>query len=390
MSPAPTRKPPSRDSVQDRATLERIADLMRSRVFDLVRGPWDLRDGWREGHDWVCRNPLRGDKTAKSFRVSLSGPYQGMVKDFAGPFGRSGKDAMSALSFHAELLHNGDMGAAVRWAKAWGGLDGANPEALRQTQRALVSYDDRADSDAEEVEKKRRRAKAIYLDAPAGLVDTPVDEYLRGRGLDIRALPYPMRCLRFHPRLYCAELGKPDQDSAYLPAMVAPINGMAGAVLGVHRTYLSRNPDGRWVKAALKNPKKTYGPYQGGVIRLWNGCRFDPETGEVFYGRKLGELTTPGEVDITEGIEDALSVAIACPDARVVAGVSLSNMVGLAFPPLIEQVRFWRQNDPADSAAARQFERAVNNTYAQGKRVVVVDIPPEWKDPNEVLQGNDR
>ena len=380
--------PRRQQTPKDRAELDQIVAMLRARIFDLVRGPWDLRDGWREGHDWVCRNPLRGDHTAKSFRVTLGGPYQGMVKDFAGPF-IAGKDTVSPMTFHAHLMHNGDMGAAVKWAKAWLGLDGCSPDALRSSHKALQAFDDRSDADPALVDKKRRRAKAIYLSGQADITGTPVDEYLEGRGIDLRRLDFPLRCLRFHPRLYCAELGPHDDERAYLPAMVAPISGMDGAMLGVHRTWLERTPAGKWIKrTGLKNAKKTFGPYQGGVIRLWNGARIDPKTGEFLYGRALGEVKEPCEIDITEGIEDGLSVVMACPDARVCAGVSLSNMVGLAFPEIVTGVRFWKQNDAADSAAARQFERAVDNTWRQGKAVRIVEIPTEWKDPNEVLQAS--
>lgn len=371
--------PPPRP--RDPAELDRIADMMRARIGELVRGVWDLTPGWREGHDWVCKNPLRADREAKSFRVCLSGPYAGMVKDFAGPFGRSGRDTMSALTFHAELMHGGEMGPAVKWAKAWLGLDGTDPEALRTTHRALQAFDDRADADPEEVERKRGRAKAIFLNAMPSIADTPAEAYLRGRGIDIRRLDFPVRSLRFVPELYNKE-----SDRKW-PAMVAAIVAMNGDFLGVHRTWLEIHADGRVTKAPLKEAKLSFGPYKGGVIRLWNGTRADPRTGEILYGRPLGELREPCSVDVTEGIEDGMSVVMACPDARVMAGVSLSNMVGLAFPEVVGRVHLWRQNDKTDSAAARQFKRVVENQHSQGKEVCVVSIPDAWKDPNEVLQG---
>lgn len=375
--------PPGPRFTRDPAELDRIADMLRARIGDLVYGVWHLREGWREGHDWVCRNPLRADHDAKSFRISLSGPYQGMVKDFAGPFGRCGRDTMSPLSFHAEICHGGDMGAAVRWAKAWLGLDGTNPDALRVTHRAILAFDDRPESDPEEIARKRKRAKAIYLGAQPSVIGTPVETYLRGRGIDLARLFFPVRSLRFVADLFNKESGRK------WPAMVAPIVAMNGDFLGIHRTWLEIGAGGRVAKAPLKEAKLSYGPYKGGVIRIWNGTRIDPDTGEVLYGRSLREQKEPCDVDVAEGIEDALSVVIACPDARVMAGVSLSNMVGLAFPPVVAGVNFWRQNDKADSAAARQFVRVADNQVRQGKTVRVVSIPGEWKDPNEVLQSDD-
>ncbi|HSV28069.1 MAG TPA: toprim domain-containing protein [Candidatus Omnitrophota bacterium] len=362
--------------------LNQIGDMLRARVGELVRTHWDLRDGFREGHDWVCRNPLRRDNEAKSFRIALSGPYQGMVKDFAGPFGRAGKDTMSALTFHAELCHAGDMGAAVKWAKAWLGLDGTNPEALRATHRAVQAYDDRPVQDDEAVAKRRKLAQRVFL-AGSPLRGTPGWEYFKGRGLDPARLPSPINAFRFNPACFCGEVRRE------LPAVVMAINGMDGSFLGVHRIWIAER-GGRWVKnPELKRAKKAFGAYAGGTVRIWNGQRVLERTGEVVYGRDFASEKGPMRIHLTEGPEDALAVALACPDERIHCAVSVYNAKSVAFPDKVTEVVLWRQADPPGSPAAIQFERVAANQHAQGKKVMVADIAsvvPGVKDPAEVFQ----
>lgn len=65
-----------------------------------------LPDGRREGHEWVARNPTRGDKHLGSFKINLN---TGVWSDFAA--GDSGRDL---VSLYAYLFHGGDNGKAAR------------------------------------------------------------------------------------------------------------------------------------------------------------------------------------------------------------------------------------------------------------------------------------
>ena len=140
-------------------------------------------------------------------------------------------------------------------------------------------------------------------------------------------MPFPLRAVRFHASLWCQEAGR-----AY-PAMVAPVVDGKGKFLALHRTWLTAGG----AKAPVATPKKVLGRYRGGLIRLWRGgCASDPETGALRQTPRLAEVTAPVEVDLTEGIEDGLSVALACPEARVVvAGVALASMAAIRWPPAI-------------------------------------------------------
>jgi hypothetical protein len=56
-----------------------------------------LRDGRREGHEWVARNPRRGDRRPGSFKVNMT---TGKWGDFAS--GDAGRDVISLAAFLAD------------------------------------------------------------------------------------------------------------------------------------------------------------------------------------------------------------------------------------------------------------------------------------------------
>jgi hypothetical protein len=380
----------TRDKRTHLHSVDEITDMMRGRIRELCE-VWEL-DGLVEGRDFVAFNPLRSDSSRGSFRVCLSGPYQGLVKDFAGD------KPYSPLSFTAELWFNGDNVQAIKWAKGWLGLDGTNPDSLKKSRVAQERRaGERSADDEADALKRRNWAYRIYLeatplyDADDQLMGSPVELYLRGRGIELARLPFPLRSLRFHPSLFHKVADR------RFPAMVAAINGPEGQFMGVHRTWLERQSDGRVTKAPLdaKQNKKCLGPYQGGMIRLWGGTRVNPETGEILPAVKLGILAKKieqgkdvalADLDITEGIEDGASVACAMPELRVGVGVSISNMTGLKYPPAVGTVVFWKQNDAAGSEADRAFGNVVANAVRQGKQVRLAAPAEGFKDPNEILQ----
>lgn len=355
-------------------TVDQIVDMMRARIEELVSDQWQLRDGYRENNDWVTRNPLRADRKPGSFRIALKGNYRGMVKDFAGG------GTWTPLSFTAALMFRGDNSEALRWARAWLGLDGCDPAAFQQTRAAVQAVAEEPDDDAGA--KWRGTAHRRYLEAQERIVDTPVDGYLLGRGLDVRRLSFPLRALRFHPALHNTESGRA------WPAMVASINDtLTGAFLGLHRTWLEIRPDGSVGKAPLGEPKKTLGGYRGGTIRLWSGIRVDAGTGEIRKQRKFAGEKAGVWVDLTEGIEDGLSVAIAMEELRVHVGVSASNMQAIRWPDQVEGVTLWAQNDAPGSPAALGLPRIVEGYAGQGKRVRVCRPPEGYKDANAWVQA---
>jgi hypothetical protein len=157
--------------------------------------------------------------------------------------------------------------------------------------------------------------------------------------------------------------------------MVSQIIGPSG-FMAIHRTWLEVTAPGQAQKAPLDNPKKTLGTYRGGHIPIARG-----ESNKAIAQAPAGET-----VDITEGIEDALSVAQAIPECRVVAAVSLSNLAALALPSQLKSVRIWRQND-THPAAISAFERALTAQIKADRDVIIPQMPKGVKDVNDWLRA---
>lgn len=357
-------------------SVEQIGDMLRARIHELCVGPWGLV-GRLDGHDFVALNPLRADRRVGSFRVAVTGPYQGLIIDFA-----SG-ERWSALGFTAALLHGGRMGDALRWSRAWLGIDAADPAALAVTRVATPIPAASAQAVDERAEQVRRRAHALWLSGRA-IAGTPAAAYLAARGIDIDRFDYPLGALHFHGAVYCQEV-----DGA-LPAMLAAIHAADGRFLAVHRTYLECCR-GVWRKAAVAVPKKVMGRFAGGAIRLWAGRRIDPATGEIKKGVALAKAAAGAvEIHVTEGVEDGLSLALACPEWRVAAAVSLSNMTHLRWPPSVSALTLWRDNDLPGSPADVAIGRAALALRHAGYHVAVAQPPKNYKDINDWLLDQQR
>ena len=319
-----------------------------------------LPDGHREGAEWVA--PSRWGGSTRSLSVHLSGPKAGVWADFAAD--KRG----DALRLVAELACNGDTRRALAWARRWLGLGDGSPSAIR-TQRLHAETEAcaRAAADEADEERRRRYAHAIWL-AGKPLADTPAESYLRGRGIDLRALGRQPGALRFHPSLWHAASRHP------WPAMVAAVSDAEGRHIATHRTWLEALRDGQVRKAPISPNKAVLGSFRGGSIRLWRGAS----------GRSLRDAL-PGEVvDVTEGIEDGLSVAMAVPECRILAAISLSNLANLRLPRAITTLRLWRQND-THAAAVEAFDRAVADLAGRGRDILIAEVPSDVKDVNELL-----
>jgi hypothetical protein len=317
-----------------------------------------------EGHEY-CVGSLAGEP-GRSLKIHLGGGRSGVWCDFA--TGETG----DALDLVAQAMFRGDKRQALAWSRSWLGLgDAVDDHSLALARRQAEASKARAKADAEaEANKNRGNAFRLWLAATPTIRGTPVERYLLGRAIDLAQLGRQPRALRYHPALANRESGR------RWPAMVAMIVNGLGQTIAVHRTWLEARPDGTVGKAPLKEPKMTLGAYRGGAIRLWRGA-----SGKSLVDAPAGEL-----VELTEGIEDGLSVAIALPECRVLVAVALANMAHIDLPPAINGVRIWRQNDPPNSKAAQALDRAIEAHLAAGRSVQVVDIPAEFKDVNDLLR----
>lgn len=332
-----------------------IVDGLAARAADLARELFPV--GVREGPEYRIGSPA-GEK-GRSMAVRLTGPRAGVWSDFAAGTGGD------ALDLVAAALFSGDKKSAVQWAKRWLGIDdrGAQPKITRPAPPARP-----ADQD-DDACQRRTAAWRIFMAAREHLAGTPADLYLRGRGIKLDQLGRQPRSLRFHSCLSEPETGR------QFASLVAGICAPEGRFLAVHRTFLEQRPDGSWAKsAAMKDPKKTLGTYRGGFIRIWRGAS----------GRPIKTAIEGSRVIVTEGIEDALTVALAVPADRVVCAVSLANLAAIRFPPAITELIIHAHNDENESAQ-RALRSAIAAHQQQGKKVRIARAPAGIKDFNDVL-----
>lgn len=354
-------------------TAREIAAMLNAQVDSLA--PSLLPGGRREGK-YFCAGSVGGE-AGMSLKVNLAGAMRGKWTDFSAS---EGTDDYSGdmLSLVSVVKFGGRLADAIAWAKSHLGIDDLDPARLATVRREAAAKAERTNAEADkEKAEKQSRAWQLWRDAEP-IARTPGLAYLAGRGIDLALLGRAPGSLRYRPDVWCPERrGK-------FPAMLACIMGLDGRHLGTHRTYLDisgwshRTKSGRVLKqGGLRDPKLSLGAFAGGHIPLWKGE--SPKT--------LRDVPRGTPVYVSEGIEDGLTIALAMPAARVIAGVALANMGGIAFPPQVGPVIFIGQNDPINSKAVAAFERAIARQQEAGRKVQTFFPPPEFKDFNDQLTG---
>lgn len=352
------------------ADAKKISGMLADRIFELIDALG--LQGRRDHQDFVAYNPTRVDKNLGSFRICVSGSRRGVWAEFADADVKGDAlDLVAYCSFH------GDKKEAVKWAASWLGLGGGSgsPKTHPRTTKPHTHRQSEPSSEEKETfemkENQRKKAVAIFLDAEKSIIGTPADFYLQGRGVDIRGLGSQPGALRFSPSLYNFE------SKSNWPAMIAIVTNHEGNPIGIHRTYLKVTAEGKAEKAPLKNAKLTLGSYRGGAINLWKGKS----------GKPLKDAPKGDVVFITEGIEDGLTVALACPDVRVLVAISVGNLANLILPENIETVVICADNDEPGSPAARALEKAIRKFQDEARKVKLIKGWGGHKDANALLQN---
>lgn len=356
-----------------RVLSQRLAERIDELVAEL------LPAGVRRGSEWRVGS-LNGER-GSSLSVCLRGPKRGLWHDFA--TGEAG----DALALVSRTRCSGNLLRAAEWARWWLGLPAHDRQGL--TRRARE--EPRAEDEETGSDTSLRTAKAFAvwrsclddgLSCPNdwGLpqrrwrdVDprqTPTACYLRARGIEIDSLPRWPRALRFHPALFCPDLGRA------VPAMVAAFVNANGYLVGVHRTFLERDADGRWIKARIRNPKLMLGAVRGAFIPIWRGSVPGP----------FHEIGPREHVLVAEGIENALSIAVSCPEHVTIAAGSLVNFKAIELPPLVRRVTLCVDND--DGPLQREIVRLAAERLARRLPEVRIARPEAgFKDFNDWLIG---
>jgi DNA primase len=197
-----------------------------------------------------------------------------------------------------------------------------------------------------------RTAKAAAIWASASPAKgTPAETYLSARGIRC-SLPDSIRFAEL-------QLGR-----SRLPTLIAAVSTLGGEVLGIQRTFLSRDGSSKATLASGKS-KLSLGRVKGGAIRL----------------------TAAGpELIVTEGLEDGLTLLqdLGRP-VWVAAGASMLPLMEL--PRLARVVTIGADNDPTGDEAARAAARAF---AGQGRHVRVMKPDLDFKDFNAQLLARQR
>lgn len=345
--------------------------LDRLQLEYIERGELSYVQGWPAlGGDSFC---VFGNGTFKCFREES--PER--------------KGDMIALT---QLVRRESSIDALKWI--YGELGWAEASGRRLTAEELAARDAEArrrreQREREDEAKRTKKQKALtgrYLGLRFA-EGTIVQTYLEAsRGIDFEALGGVTRTLRYQDdAVYYYDYARDKDWNELLPAMVAPFF-REGKIVGLHYTYLKR--DGR-AKAALGTDdkgkawpsKKMQG--QQGIIPLHKGA------GNLSAGDAL-KRGVKGVLAICEGIEDALTVAMARPDYRVWAVGSKSGF-HIPWPDIASGVVLVADND-GDSEEEQERNFAAVRAHWEGQangRPLGVARAAYGKDFNDWLNKND-
>lgn len=343
-------------------SVDEIKALLQRSVTSLVAEL--CPGGKREARYWVSPNPSRLKDGRGSFKVHLTGEAAGGFVEY------DSGGTQSGTVFDLIILAGraSDYAGAVKWAKAWLGLEDADPAALKKRVKDAEDYKKRVDQDEEEARRvKIRAARDMFRRAvPLRCVPEAV-AYLESRGIEagLETLSSDVRAL---PSLPYHEAGAP---ARYFPAIVCAMRDAEGTINAVHRTWLA--PDGSG-KAPVGSPKKMLGAKRGCAVRV---LAVESDT-----------------VILTEGLEDALTIvqAFAGHDGsarRVHMVGDLGNLALYAAPsrgPAIREIIVMGDNDWDNPAAQAGLQRALAELASRFDRVRLAMAPNDFKDINDLLQ----
>lgn len=351
--------------------IDEISNALRADVLSLCHAIG--LQGKVEHNDFVAYNPTRNDKNLGSFRICIRGAKQGVWCEFASNERGDPIDLINYCLFN----NSSNKHEAIEWAKSFLGI-GTGRVTLKQI-RKRAEEQCRACEEQQKAENEnfRRYAGKIFWQAQPSIKDTPAELYFKARGIDFNVLKKQPHSIRFAPECFF-ERHKSTGLKLYMPAIVTAIHNANNEFVGVHRTFLEQ-VNGVW----RRKTKKVLGSFAGGAIRLWRGKTAAP------IG-KLNTLKNLDEIDetliICEGIEDGLSIAMACPEYRIWTSISVSNLQNIEIPKGINQVIIAGDVDGDEAIATKQVNLAAENFMRAGK-IVKIARPQNAHDFNDELTG---
>jgi hypothetical protein len=250
----------------------------------------------------------------------------------------SGRNGKVLVRCHAGCDQR-DVIAALRARGVWD-VDKRRPTRLSRTPDRVP----RPETDSDSM-RRMEVALAIWRGAQSA-EGKPVETYFQSRKLTI---PAPVS-IRFHA-------GLKHPSGGIWPAMVALVtHGADGKPIGIHRTFLARDGNG---KAPVAPAKMMLGPCRGGAVRL-----------EV-----SGDALMVGE-----GIETCLA-AMQASGHPAWAALSTSGLRALDLPREVGDVIVLADGDDPGEAAAQD---CAWRWKREGRRVRIAR-PPQGVDFNDLL-----
>ncbi|WP_349963139.1 toprim domain-containing protein [Rhizobium sp. ZPR3] len=303
-----------------------------------------LSAGRRAGNYWLVGDV--GNNKGRSLYVHLSGPRAGRWTDAA--TGQSG-NLLDLVRETCGLVDFRDVADAARQFLS-----------LPRPKPLPFGKGDTDEPQPIERPASERARRLFRMTQP--LAGTLADAYLRERGI-LRASTHA--ALRFHPSSYYRDLVT-GRMSSY-PALIAAVTDCAGAITGVHRTWL--DPEGVG-KAKVDDPRRALGGLLG------NGVRFGFPVNAPVAVMAAGE-----------GLETMLSLSHVMPGMPLVAALTANHLAAFRFPPECRRVYI-----AADADAAGRHGIEALSRRAQEEGILPLVLSPELGDFNEDLRwlGPDR
>jgi len=379
--------------MRQQVSIDEIKDRLLAQLDHVVSIYAPAANGSHTTHGrFFTLNPGRADRSVGSFCITMGGAKAGRWNDYA--TGEHG-DVLDLIGLSCSV----DGAGAIKEARAFLGLDTESPEVKRQREQAAAAAKRRrAEQEKKQAEadlKKRKRAAALWLSGLADIRGTPVDHYLRARGIDLAQLGHVPGAIRYHAecRNYF-EVEETDQTTGEVrqrltwkpyPAMLTAI-ARGPDIIDCHRTYLAFDDRaGQWIKAPdMPKAKKVFTDYTGGSIRLCGAL--GPRGGRL----KLGQAPEGARVFVAEGIENALSLMMlrqlrGLPPAFVVAAGAIWNMAEVELPATVREVTLCADNDTGAQAQA-QLQKAIDFHAGKGRSVRVWRSSIPGEDLNDALR----
>ncbi len=306
----------------------------------------DIARRLAESAEAVCRHYLsNGVREGRVWRVGDArntpgrSMYVRLAPDGAGR--RAGKWSDAATGEHGDLLD------VIRESRGLTDFRDVLAEAVRFL--ALPRPDPSPRAPHQPAPQGSPEAARRLFAASRPIRGTLGDAYLRARGIVLSR--DDQRPLRLHPRcFYRLDEAAPKQA---FPAMIARVTDAAGAVTGVHRTWLSpQTPPAVLDRRALGR-------------LLGHGVCFGP----------AGAVAAAGE-----GIETTLSLRGALPALPLIAALSAAHLGALLFWPGLRRLYVARDTDAAGEHA---FERLSARGGEAG--VEIIGLQPLRDDFNSDL-----